>query len=181
MHTACIKWLCFFTSYCDFRKNVMSGLLSHHLQLPSRGPPTVLFPNPQTASRPCHCWATTTRKHAEKVNFNGQNLTGLLLWGGSRLTCIVKTKSLCLSSHDEDVNTFQFQQVTIFTATLLFQSQLITTLYIQLQIMIYKLSVWYHNLHHIWDRCVTDLLKGLLYYSRYNTCLTSDLWYYTEK
>ncbi len=36
------------------------------------------------------------------------NLTGLLLWGGSRLTCILKTNSPCLSSHDEDVNTFQF-------------------------------------------------------------------------
>ncbi len=69
------------------------------------------------------------------------NLTGLLLWGGSRLTCIVKTNSLCLSSHDEDVNTFQFQQATIFTATLLFQPQLITTLYIQLQMIIYKSSV----------------------------------------
>ncbi len=32
----------------------MSELLSHHLQSPSRAPPTVLLPNPQTASRPCH-------------------------------------------------------------------------------------------------------------------------------
>ncbi len=56
------------------------------------------------------------------------NLTGLLLWGGSCLTCIVKTNSPCLFSHD-DVNTFKFQQATIFTATLLFQPQLITTMY----------------------------------------------------
>ncbi len=124
MHTACIKLLCFFTSLCDFRKNVTSELLSHRLQSPSRAPPTVLLPNPQTTSRPCHCWATTTRKHGnEKADFNGRNqiswpltfnLTGLLLWGGSRLTCIVKTNSPCLSSHDEDVNTFRFQQAPIF-------------------------------------------------------------------
>ncbi len=63
------------------------------------------------------------------------DLTGLLLWGESRLTCIVKTISPCLSSH-EDVNTFRFQQATIFTSTLLFQPQLITTFYIQLQIII---------------------------------------------
>ncbi len=68
------------------------------------------------------------------------DLTGLLLWGGSRLTCVVKTNSPCPSSHDEDVNTFQFQQATIFTATL-FQPQLITTMYIQLQMIIYKSSV----------------------------------------
>ncbi len=43
------------------------------------------------------------------------DLTGLLLWGGSHLTCIVKINSLCLSSYDEDVNTFRFQQGTIFT------------------------------------------------------------------
>ncbi len=63
------------------------------------------------------------------------SLKGWTIWQdcycGSRLTCIVKTYSPCLSSHD-DVNTFQFQQATIFTATLLFQPQLITTLYIQL-------------------------------------------------
>ncbi len=58
------------------------------------------------------------------------DLTGLLLWGGSRLTCIVKTNSPCLSSHDGDVNTFQFQQATIFTATLLFQPQLKKKIYI---------------------------------------------------
>ncbi len=52
----------------------------------------------------------------------------------SYLTCIVETKSLCLSSH-EDVNTFKFQQATMFTATLLFQPQLIRTLYIQLQMI----------------------------------------------
>ncbi len=39
----------------------------------------------------------------------------------SHLTCIVKTNSPCLSSH-EDVYIFQFQQATIFTATLLFQA-----------------------------------------------------------
>ncbi len=69
------------------------------------------------------------------------DLTGLLLWGGLHLTCIVKTNSPCLSSHDEDVNIFQFQQATVFTATLLFQPQFITTLYIQLQMIIYKPSV----------------------------------------
>ncbi len=36
---------------------------------------------------------------------------------------------------------FQSQQATIFTATLLFQPQLITTMYVQLQIIIYKSSV----------------------------------------
>ncbi len=76
MHTACIKLLCFFMSPCDFCKNVTSELLSHRLQSPSWAPPTVLLPNPQTASRPCHCWATTTRKHVEKVNFNGRNQIG---------------------------------------------------------------------------------------------------------
>ncbi len=52
----------------------------------------------------------------------------------SHLTCIVETNSLCLSSH-EDENIFQFEQATIFSATLLFQPQLITTLYIQLQMI----------------------------------------------
>ncbi len=33
----------------------------------------------------------------------------------------------------DDINPFQFQQQTIFTAKLLFQPQLITTMYIQLQ------------------------------------------------
>ncbi len=47
---------------------------------------------------------------------------------------------LTMSNVSHDVNTFQFQQATIFTATLLFQPQLITTMYIQLQI-IYKSSV----------------------------------------
>ncbi len=52
----------------------------------------------------------------------------------SHLTCIVKTNSPCLSSH-EDVYIFQFQQATICTATLLFQEfqvfqpQLIITMY----------------------------------------------------
>ncbi len=32
------------------KQNVMSELLSHRLQSPSRAPPTVLLPNPQTAS-----------------------------------------------------------------------------------------------------------------------------------
>ncbi len=41
------------------------------------------------------------------------DLTGLLLWGGSPLTCIIKTNSPCLSSHDEGINAFQFQQATI--------------------------------------------------------------------
>ncbi len=86
------------------------------------------------------------------------NLTGLLLWGGSRLTCIVKTNSPCLSSHYEDVNTFQFQQAPIFTATLLFQPQLITMYNIQLQMIIYKSSVCcfthrHYFIHDIVVRC----------------------------
>ncbi len=54
----------------------------------------------------------------------------------SHLTGLVETNSTCLSSH-EDVYIFQFQQATIFTATLLFQPQLITTMYIQLQMIKY--------------------------------------------
>ncbi len=54
---------------------------------------------------------------------------------------IYSKDKLTVSSHDEGINTFQFQQANIFTATLLFQPQLITTLYIQLQIIIYKWSV----------------------------------------
>ncbi len=74
------------------------------------------------------------------------SLEGWTIWQDcyypSHITCIVKTNSPCLSSHDGDVNTFRFQQATIFTATLLFQPQLITTLYIQLQRIIYKSSVY---------------------------------------
>ncbi len=155
MHTACIKLQWFFTSPCDFRKNVTSELLGHRLQSPSRAPPTVLLPNPQTASRPCHCWATTTRKHVEKVNFNRRNQIGrpVTLHSHSKdgrsdrtvtmrwiMSNMYSKDTPCLSSHD-DVNTFQFQQATIFTATLLFQPQLITTMYIQLQMIIYKSSV----------------------------------------
>ncbi len=47
------------------------------------------------------------------------------------------------------VNTFWFQQATIFTATLLFQPQLITPMYIQLQIIIYKSSVCCFTHMHI--------------------------------
>ncbi len=54
----------------------------------------------------------------------------------SHLTCTVETNSLCLFSH-EDVYIFQFQQATIFTATILFQPQLITTMYMQLQMIKY--------------------------------------------
>ncbi len=66
----------------------------------------------------------------------------------SHLTCIVETNSLCLSSH-EDENIFQFEQATIFSATLLFQPQLITTLYIQLQMIthIIRPFVVLHTLH----------------------------------
>ena len=73
----------------------------------------------------------------------------------SHLTCIVKTNSPCLSSHDEDVYTFQFQQATIFTATLLFQPQLITKMYIQLQMIIYKSSVC----------CVTHMYTDIISYT----------------
>ncbi len=92
------------------------------------------------------------------------DLTGLLLWGGSRLTCIVKTNSPCLSSHDEDVNTFQFQQATIFTATLLFQPQLITTMYIQLQMIIYKSSVC----------CFTHMHTDIISYTTVVRCKKSS-------
>ncbi len=51
------------------------------------------------------------------------------------ITSIAKTNSPCLSSHD-DVNTFQYQPATIFKATLLFQPQLITTLYLHLYTII---------------------------------------------
>ncbi len=71
--------------------------------------------------------------------------------------CIVKTNSPCLSSHDEDVNTFQFQQAPIFTATLLFQPQLITTMYIQLQMIIYKSSVCCFTHMH------TDIISYMTY------------------
>ncbi len=60
-------------------------------------------------------------------------LKGWTIWqdslrlSDSHLTCIVKTNSPRLSSH-EDVCIFQFQQATIFTAILLFQPQLITTM-----------------------------------------------------
>ncbi len=106
----------------------MSERLSHH---PEHRPPTPR----QHRSMPC--WATTTRTHVVKVHFNEHNrcsgrpetLHSHSKDGGSRLACIIKTNSPCPSSHDEDVNTYQFQQVTICTATLLFQPQLITTLY----------------------------------------------------
>ncbi len=86
------------------------------------------------------------------------DLKGLLLWGGSCLTCIVKTNSQCLSSHDEGINTFQFQQATIFTATLLFQPQLFTTMYIQLQMIIYKSSVC----------CFTHMHTDIISYTTYS-------------
>ncbi len=113
-------------SPCDFCKNVMTELLSHCLQSPSRAPPTVLLPNPQSTTRPCHCWEQQHGNMSKRLTITDKtrsgdlkrytltqrmnDLTGSLLWGGSQLTCIVKTNSPCLSSHDEDVNTFQFQQ-----------------------------------------------------------------------
>ncbi len=99
VHTACIKYLWFFTSPCDFRKNVMSELLSPpSVTIPSTTLRPFAKPPDSIASMPC--WATTTRKHVEKVHFKGRNqigrpvtlhshskdLTGLLLWGGSRQT-----------------------------------------------------------------------------------------------
>ncbi len=72
------------------------------------------------------------------------------------------------------MHTFQFQQATIFTATLLFQPQLITTLYIQLQIIIYKSSVCcfthrHYFIHDIVVRCKKspDVPKT----TQYNTLL----------
>ncbi len=44
MHTACVKYLYFFTSPCDFRKNVTSDQFSRRLQSPPRAPPTVPRP-----------------------------------------------------------------------------------------------------------------------------------------
>ncbi len=95
------------------------------------------------------CWATTTRKYVKKVHFNGRNQISwpVTLLSHSRdgrsdrtvtmrwITSIAKTNSPCLSSHD-DVNTFQYQPATIFKATLLFQPQLITTLYLYLYTII---------------------------------------------
>ncbi len=90
------------------------------------------------------------------------DLTGFLRLSDSHLTCIVKTNSPCLSSH-EHVYTFQFQQATIFTAILLFQPQLITTMYIQLQMIKHiKLSVCcfthrHYFIHNIVMRCIRNL------------------------
>ncbi len=75
-------------------------------------------------------------------------LKGWTIWqdslrlSDSHLTCKVKTISQCLSSH-EDVYIFQFQQATIFTATLLFQATINhnNVAYIQLEMIIYKSSV----------------------------------------
>ncbi len=115
-----------------------------------------------------HCLAP--RLLFENVNFNGRNqivrpahaftqriddltvltftLSRYLRSSDSHLTCIVKSNSPCPSSH-EDVFIFQFQQATIFTATLLFQPQLITTMYIQLQmISIYIVSLLFYTHAH---------------------------------
>ncbi len=112
----------FFTSACDFRKNVMSELLIVTLH-----------------------------------SLKGWTIWLLLLWGGSRLTCSKDKLTACLSSHDEDLNTFRFQQATIFTAILLFQPQLITTIYIQLQMIIYKSSVYCFTHKH------TDIISYTAY------------------
>ncbi len=64
----------------------------------------------------------------------------------SHLTCLVETNTPCLSYH-EDVYIFQFQQATIFTATLLFQPQLITTMYIQLQMIKQHINCQFVVLH----------------------------------
>ncbi len=92
----------------------------------------------------------------------------------SHLTCILKTNSPCLYSH-EDVYIFQCQQATIFTAnvTLLFLPQLITTMYIQLQIIIYKSSVCcfthMHTIHDIYVRCKKSSDAPIT--TKYNTLL----------
>ncbi len=89
--------------------------------------------------------------------------------------CIVKTNSPCLSSPDEDVNTFRFQQATIFTATLLFQPQLITQcIVIQLQMIIYKSSVccfthMHTDIHNIIVRCKKS--SDVTITTKYNTLL----------
>ncbi len=78
------------------------------------------------------------------------DLTGLLLWGGSRLTC----------SKDK-LNTFKFQQATIFTAILLFQLQIITIMYIKIQnyctyifcLLFYTLAHRHYFVHDIVMRC----------------------------
>ncbi len=135
----------------------------HRLQSPSQAPPTILLLNPQKTLRPCHAEQQRHRNMSKRLTLMDEtrsadlqcytltqrmeDLTEQLLWDGSRLTwCIVKTNSQCLSCH-HDVNTFQFQQATIFTTKLLFQPQLITTMYIQLQIIIYKSSVCFTRMH----------------------------------
>ncbi len=124
----------------------------------------------QIQIQPAYVRSLTVRLLFEKVNFNGRNqivrpahtftqriddLMGLTLTlsrylrsSDSHLTGLVKSNTPCLSSH-EDVYIFQFQQATIFTATLLFQPQLITTMYIQLQmISIYIVSLLFYTRVH---------------------------------
>ncbi len=143
---------------------------SHH-----PAPPTVLLPKPQTASRP---WATTTRKHVEKVNFNRRNQISwpVTLHSHSKdgrsdriVTMRWITSNMWQTHHVylvmmKIVNTFQFQQATIFTATLLFQPQLFTTLYIQLQMIIYKSSVC----------CFTHMHKDIISYTTVVRCKKSS-------
>ncbi len=138
-------------------QNYSVAAFSHY---PEHRPPSFCQTPRQHCSMPC--WTTTTQKPVEKVHFNGRNQIGrpvtLTLWGGSRLTrCIVKTSSLCLSSHDEDANTFQFQPATIFTATLLFQPQLITTLYLYLYL--YTITNYYKSAVCCFTHMRTDIIS----------------------
>ncbi len=153
-----------------WRPNYSVTTFCHH----SEHRPQSFCQTPQTTSHPCHAgqqqhWNMLKRltlidgRRSADVTLTQRmdDLTGQLLWDhGSCLTCIVKIiNTMCLSSHD-DVNAFRFQQATIFTATLLFQPQLITTPYIRLQMIVtlYKSSVCcfahrHYFIHNIVVRC----------------------------
>ncbi len=71
-----------------------------------------------------------------------------------------KKTHLCLSSH-EDAYIFHVQQTTIFTATLIFQPQSITTMYVQLQMIEHiNICCFTHRqyfIHNIVVRCIRHL------------------------
>ncbi len=88
---------------------------------------------------------------ATRTSFNSKNRQS------DRIPSGWVTNSPCLSCH-EDVYIFQCQQATIFTATLLFQPQLIRTMYIQLQIIKHRNLQFvvlhrHYFIHDIFVRC----------------------------
>ncbi len=113
----------------------------------------------------------------EKVNFNGRNqigrpahtftqslvnLTGFpsVEWLASNVYSKEKL-TVSISSH-EDVYIYQFQQGTICTATLLFQPQLITTMYIQLHMIKQHINSQFIVLHTCTHRHFKhDIVKNL--------------------